>query len=175
VKRGTAASRVGSIILGLPLGLAAVVGCSVYAGGRASDLLMTATADCEGSVAELSYRPDQQRIEVRLGGDMVATADSGLRHLDFGTCERSPTQRGWFVGYRYTRTQKPLTLVCTFHERFFVHVHPIYNSDGPLQAPDASAVYLVVPGRRGIVASGSVGDERSVLQFARRSCRPREP
>ena len=128
--------------------------------------LAAALAGCSG----LSF--DGGRVEVRLGDDRVAWADTDRRRLEEG-CERVKIQKSWFVGVRYARTGQRTTLTCRFSGRFFVHVQPTYSSESGEVSPDGSAVYLVVgPKKRTLVASASVTESSggSDLQYSRRYC-----
>jgi hypothetical protein len=143
-------------------------GCSKDVGSLGAGL--EATARCTRSAAELRFEP--KRIEVRAGGETVAQATTERRTIDFDTCARTPTQQGWFTPRPYARSNDSTTLTCRFRAGFFIHVHPVYSSQGGEDLPEGSAVYLVVGRKRKLVASATVesNPRRGTLQFLRDYC-----
>jgi hypothetical protein len=138
----------------------------------------SATVECEGSIVELDFDPEG-RIDARARGETVASADAARRGLNYDACSGAPTQRGWFVGIRYTTVKERTMVTCRFPRRFSVHVHPVSPSWAG-DRPAGSAVYLVLgerakrgPGpNRTILASASVLErsEESSVSFAPQYC-----
>lgn len=138
-----------------------------------------ATIECEGSIVALDFDPEG-RIETRVRGETVASADSARRGLNYDACAEARTQREWFIGVRYTTVNEGTTLTCRFPGRFSVHVHPVSPSWAGGR-PAGSAVYLVLgkrigpaPGpNRTILVSASVIErpDESGVTFAPRYCR----
>jgi hypothetical protein len=156
-----------------PLLLVALLLC---AGCSKSGPGLEATAICPSPIAELRFAPDG--VEVRIGDHVVAQATSERRTIDFDACPRTRTQTNWFAppgNYaRITaRTTAATTLVCRFRARFFVHVTPVYSSEGGEDFPDGSAIYLVVSKRR-LVASATANSNRHAraLYYVRKYCTP---
>jgi hypothetical protein len=150
------------------LALLFCAGCSKNGGSLSAGL--EATARCTGSAAELRFEP--KRIEVRTGGETVAEATTKGRTIDFDMCARTRTQQGWFTPRPYARSDESTTLTCRFRAGFFIHVHPVYSSQGGEDRPEGSAVYLVVGSKRKLVASATVesNPRRGTLQFLRHYC-----
>lgn len=139
----------------------------------------SATIECEGSIVALDFDPEG-RIDARVRGETVASADSERRGLNYDACAETRTQRRWFIGVRSRTVNERTTLTCRFPGRFSVHVHPVFPSWSG-GSPAGSAVYLVLgkrvgpgPGpNRTILVSAAVIErpDESDVTFAPRYCR----